>query len=418
MPKHRDGNRKISSTQFYGEFHGHRVKDLVVLYDVLRSSRQHDGSDENRGDGKEDISVKKAPPTQFPPSISAHESNSMINNANRNNSLIWTAGDSSLDNKYWFYHEQPAVPGSGYDEVLDPPVSNADVVYWLNYLLKDRQRTKELEVSPATARNFPVAAINTAVEATTLNERTWRLRPQDKFLRDHLQPDDVLIVSVGGNDVAMAPTPCTACSVLFLTSCVPEVCLEKACVVGTVPCDDYCFGCGPSFGSCACAFPPCFGYMVHLFGTRVRKYVEKLTTKTRPSKTLVLMIYFPDETPSPTSWAGPALSCLGYDRTPQKLQMLIRRAYIEATSNIALDGTEVIPVPLFQVLDGTDPNDYVERVEPSSQGGRKIAELLLDLILDRKQNNNTMYGSIRRFDRFPAGRLGEPVESSYIAERD
>lgn len=40
----------------------------------------------------------------------------------------------------------------------------------------------------------------------------------------------------------------------------------------------------------------------------------------------------------------------------------------------------MIPVPLFNVLDGKRSEDYVARVEPSAIGGRKMAEFLLDLI--------------------------------------
>ena len=49
-------------------------------------------------------------------------------------------------------------------------------------------------------------------------------------------------------------------------------------------------------------------------------------------------------------------------------------------STIRINGSEVIPVPLFNVLDGKRSEDYVARVEPSAIGGRKMAEFLLDLI--------------------------------------
>ena len=66
--------------------------------------------------------------------------------------------------------------------------------------------------------------------------------------------------------------------------------------------------------------------MRHLFGVRVRKYVEKLVSKTKPSKILVCMIYYPDESRSAMgSWADPALGAMGYDRDPSKLQALIRK---------------------------------------------------------------------------------------------
>lgn len=50
---------------------------------------------------------------------------------------------------------------------------------------------------------------------------------------------------------------------------------------------------------------------------------------------------------------------------------------------ISIPGTEVIPLPLFNVLDGKNTDDYVARVEPSPQGGRKMAEYLLDT-MDRR----------------------------------
>ena len=37
-------------------------------------------------------------------------------------------------------------------------------------------------------------------------------------------------------------------------------------------------------------------------------------------------------------------------------------------------------MPLFNVLDGKNSNDYIARVEPSATGGRKMAEFLLDII--------------------------------------
>lgn len=62
----------------------------------------------------------------------------------------------------------------------------------------------------------------------------------------------------------------------------------------------------------------------------VQKYIESLTAKTKPRKILVCMIYYPDEAHVPT-WAGAALGALGYDTNPHKVQMLIRKAYDEAT---------------------------------------------------------------------------------------
>ena len=308
---------KISSSSFYNEFHGHKISHLEVLLPKLRESSE---------------------------------------------SIIWTAGDSSLDNKYWFRDRARSV--GTYRTVLEPPVSVCDVTYWLHAM-----------GSPAG-----MAAINAAVEATTLNERTFRLRPQDEFIRDHLSNNDILIVSAGGNDVALMPLPCTICSIVSLLH-IPMACLEQySCVCGTCPIDDVCCGCGPSLISCACAFPPCLGYVRHLFGTRTERYLRALTRFTKPKKILVCMIYYPDEASTTPSWAGPALAALHYDSNPAKLQWMICKVFEEATSQIRIPGTEVVPVPLFHVLDGKCTEDYVARVEPSAVGGKKMAQLLLDII--------------------------------------
>jgi hypothetical protein len=370
----------VNSSRFYSEFHGHQVRHLEKLLPALREE---------------------------------------------SNCLIWTAGDSSLDNKYWFNDARPAPPGA-YQRVLDPPTCNADVTYWLNMLSQERQQQLQQRPRPSSSssrqpqqqqRTNPhprVAAINTAVEASTLNERTFRLRPQDRFLRDHIQPNDVLVVSIGGNDVALAPLPCTIVSILTLVN-LPQVCLERGCIIGTAPFDEYCCGCGPaSLLSCACACPPCFGYMMHLFGTRIEKYVHQLTAKTRPKKILVCMIYYPDETQT-ASWAGPALGILGYNKNPTKLQTLIQHAFINGISKISIPGSEIIPIPLFHVLDGKDSRDYIARVEPSPQGGRKMAEYILDVIersTNHRHQTNETYGST-----LSPNCIGEPVESAYMADR-
>lgn len=308
---------KVPFSAYFREYNGHKVDHLLTIYRELRPSTDR---------------------------------------------IIWTAGDSSLDNKYWFEDRQ-AAPGL-YASILDPPMYKQDINYWLNHLLSERD--------PRTA------AINTAVEATTLNARTFRLRPQDRFIRDNIQSQDVLVVSVGGNDVALVPLPCTIASIMC-SLCLPTVCLENGFTCGVVPLDDCCCGCGASLCSCVCGAPPCFGYLRHLFGYRVQKYIEALTSRTKPRKILVCMIYYPDEAVEP-GWAGPALEALGYNRDPSKVQLLIRKFFQEGTSNISVPGTEVIPVPLFHVLDGKTSSDYVQRVEPSPSGGKKMAEYLLDVI--------------------------------------
>ena len=52
-----------------------------------------------------------------------------------------------------------------------------------------------------------------------------------------------------------------------------------------------------------------------------------------------------------------------------------------ATQAIQLEGVEVLPLPLYNVLDGKNSDDYEQRVEPSVQGGQKMARAIMDCIL-------------------------------------
>ena len=345
-----DHHSLIDATDFYGEYHGHKVSHLKKLLPVLRESSDR---------------------------------------------LIWLAGDSSLDNKYWFNQRKPAV--GPYKDVLSPPWSITDVNYWINQKLIERKSR--------------TACINTAVEATTLNERTFGLRAQDKFLREHIQPNDVLVVSVGGNDVALMPCPCTIASILGLLFCVPQSWVYNGRTCSTCPLDDCCCGCGFSLASCACARPPCLGYLRHLFGTRTQHYIRRLTALNTPHTICVLMIYFPDEHVTP-SWAGGALGALGYNSNPTKLQGLIRKAFLEATSKIQIPGAQVIPVPLFHVLDGRNPDDYVARVEPSPIGGEKMAVYILDMLENSLQMHPGGDG-----EPCASSDFGSAPKPSYMSER-
>ncbi len=117
-----------------------------------------------------------------------------------------------------------------------PPKSVCDVTFWLNFLLDQRhQQSSQGNLTDGLNESVTYAAINTAVEATTLNERSWiKLRSQDVFIRDNIRSEDVLIVSIGGNDIALAPTPCTIFSMAGLL-CLPESCVNHGKSYCAVP---------------------------------------------------------------------------------------------------------------------------------------------------------------------------------------
>jgi len=337
------GPQRISSRAFYATYHGHAVDHLSRLHAEAR-------------DG--------ARPSDGRPHCDA---------------IVWLAGDSSLDNKFWFADAAPAV--GPYAEVLRPPESVCDVAYWIG---------RHAEAREGGGPRY--ACVNAAVEATTLNQRRGgcSLTAQDRFLRDTIREEDVLVVSVGGNDVALCPTPCTALSMGCLL-CLPASAVRDGCTCCAVPADDCCCGCGASTLSCLGSWPPCLGYFRHLFGTRVQLYIEAITAVTKPRKVLVCMIYYLDEAPVP-SWAGGFLQLIGYNSTPGKLQNIIAKMFEEATRKIRIPGTQVIPVPLFHVLDGATSSDYVSRVEPSAQGGDKMGRYLLDIITKGEGPTNMVMG--------------------------
>ena len=110
--------QKINTNEFYGEYHGHKIKHLKSLYQVMRND----------------------PNTQR---------------------IIWTAGDSSLDNKYWFQDIKPAVANTAYSQLLHPTRSNADITYYMN-LLCQQQQNGNGKGSTSNSHRSNWATINTA----------------------------------------------------------------------------------------------------------------------------------------------------------------------------------------------------------------------------------------------------------------
>ena len=307
----------ISASQFSSTYHGHAPPLLRSLESSLRSLT---------------IAPAAAADTTLPPTPLQRRA-------------IWLAGDSSLDNKAWV-PPLGALAVNGYEHCLSPPRVPQDIAYCVN---------SELVARGATS----YVCINAAVEESTLGARHGgRLLPQDEVIRERLQSDDVLIVSVGGNDVALRPGVCTVLSMLALTWCASD----RAIADGT------------AFG---------YSHFEHLFGAQVQAYVESLCGAHRPRTVLLCMIYFPHEKRG--GWPDAVLDALGYN-SPKgiaRLQAVIRRLFHVATARIVIHGVErVIALPLFDVLSSAEgSDDYVARVEPSVAGGRKMAAAFVDAIL-------------------------------------
>jgi len=256
---------------------------------------------------------------------------------------IYLAGDSSLDNKFWLNNNFVSAVDD-YKLFLKPSLMKPDVCYQIIQL--------------CISKNLPYSVINCAVEESTIaNRLNDGLLTQDKFIRDNIRSDDILIVSVGGNDIALSPSGSTIWNIIKLLT------LNSLDSIKTNPLN-------------AWGMP----YFINMFQTKVKEYILKIIGTTRPKKILICMIYFPDENMTGGGWADTTLGYLGYNSNPIKLQEMIRQIFIHATSKITIDGSEVIPVPMFDVMDGKDSSDYIQRVEPSEKGGLKMAQQFISFI--------------------------------------
>ena len=193
-----------------------------------------------------------------------------------------------------------------------------------------------------------------------------RLLAHDAFVRDALTERDVVVLSLGGNDVALRPSAATVAAMGLLTRVTPTWLLRLGCAPG-------------------------LGHFFALFHDRIEEIVTKIAAANggrKPAKVLVCMIYYLDETPG-GSWADGVLSKLGYDSDLAKLKLIIQMLFERvASAGFRVDGVEVVPFALFKVLDGTDSRDYVQRVEPSVQGGRKMARAIVDELFPRPPSSS------------------------------
>jgi hypothetical protein len=294
----------IHADSYHGTYHGVTDSHLSILHDALR---------ERAGDG-----------------------------------IIFLAGDSSLDNKYWLASEDRARAPRGYRDVLRPARMARDVNYWLNYECEKQGRN--------------MTALMTAVEESSLRDRDYPqgrapLR-QDRFIRDHLTADDVLVVSVGGNDIALTPSVRTIVAMAGIAYVWPQFMVAQGIAPG-------------------------MAHLRHLFKTQIEAYVAYLVGTTRPRAVVVCMIYHPSTDAASPSWANMPLGALGYNRNPRVLHTAIAALYRDATSQICIPGhpsLPVLPLALAGVLDGSVASDYVSRVEPSATGGHKMALAILRCI--------------------------------------
>jgi hypothetical protein len=160
--------------------------------------------------------------------------------------VLYMAGDSSMDNKHWIDKKT-----KGQRPFPDPMVMD------LHYHLMNELETQDL----------PFVPFNCAVEASTVVQHVQKEWPQDDIIRNNITSNDVLLVSIGGNDIALAPTLKTIYNMLKLIYFNSSKKLKYDTT--------NCFG---------------FKYFVSLFRDQVKKYVESLISIRKPKIVMICMI--------------------------------------------------------------------------------------------------------------------------------
>ncbi|KAK1087421.1 hypothetical protein LTR48_002589 [Friedmanniomyces endolithicus] len=110
----------------------------------------------------------------------------------------------------------------------------------------------------------------------------------DDFTRDHIQPKDILIVSIGANDIALSPTAATMRHMLQLAWLTPLSSIDR----GTAS---------------------SLAYFKHMFGEQTKAYITRMIAKQKPRVVIVCTIYYPLEAGvgAQPSWADTQLKALG-----------------------------------------------------------------------------------------------------------
>ena len=303
---------RVDSRTFYAEYHGHPIEDLFIVEQALRETGR---------------------------------------------SIVWLMGDSSLDNKHWLYKnkfqakekctmEDDSFCGNalnGMETVLFPTRSIKDVAYHVNVSLAD------------LGLGDKYCALNCAVEESTVaNRQDGKMMEHDAFVKNHVREHDMIIVSLGGNDVALAPSKATMMAIGSLNYLTPALLVKNGWGLG-------------------------MGHLGTIFRDGVEDLLKRVTEETTPSLCICSTIYYPCE--KGTGWADQMLDdMLGYTKSPSKLKCLIDACYDYFTSKITVPNCKMAYLHLGKVLDSQSEEDYDNRVEPSVQGGQKMGVAYAKLI--------------------------------------
>lgn len=189
----------------------------------------------------------------------------------------------------------------------------------------------------------------TSVEASTLQEREDNLLKQDIFISEHITNNDYLVVSVAGNDLAAL-------------SRTQNINLDPTKLANS----------------------PFFKELLPFYKEKTEKFIKRILKGRKPKAVIISTLYYLDEdmnnARNRTAWPREILRNLSYDSDPKKLHYLIDLLHEKGTRNIRIEGVNLIPVKLSETLNGKDTKDYIQLVEPSSQGGQKMAQFFIRIL--------------------------------------
>lgn len=268
-----------------------------------------------------------------------------------NKNIIYFAGDSALDNKYWLKNKaerQPAV--NDLDKFFEDNKCIPDVEYWLNYYLDSAKQ------------NF--AAVNTAVEEARIydykdktSSQKAEVKMTSELIRNNITQNDYLVVNVGGNDVLLAnePRKKEEFKKLFSSNQAEKEAAMK--------------------------------FFVNFIRDDTQAMISaELVSEQKPKGVVICTFYMPSWDADASSWSETVKLLDGKE---EEFLSFAQKIHTEAVSQIRITGTQIIPLPLYEHLTGKDFGDYVDRVEPSSQGGKKMAKAIYDKIfIQQKQDKN------------------------------
>lgn len=163
---------------------------------------------------------------------------------------IYLAGDSTFDNKKWV-SENKSKAINGYENILDPPEMVMDVSYFVNLLQKD------------------YVCINAAQEEASIGEKNI-LTANDQFILENIKEEDILIVSIGGNDVVLKPSAQTILNFGLL------LLMNTSESISQNPKEK-------------------LKFILNIFKEEQEKYIRKLISKRKPKKIIICGVYYPCE---------------------------------------------------------------------------------------------------------------------------